>query len=509
MHKRILLFTGILFGVFQSCLKNDFETVPSAGKLRFSKDTVFLDTIFTGISSSTYRLKVYNETNQNISIPEVRLGRGDESFFRLNVDGVPGNSVKDVNILAHDSIFIFIEATVDYSKVINPVYTDSIVFDAGSKMQDVKLVTLVQDAHFLYPKRDSEGVKEKIVLGYDDQGNAITVEGFYLDKNTVWNADKPYVIYGFAGVPPGGVLTVEKGSRIHFHKNSGLLVEKGGTIRVNGELDKEVIFEGDRLEPGFGEIPGQWSTIWLRSGSKDNIINYAIIKNNTLGILVDSIAEPGVATLEIENTQIYNTSSFGLMGRFTHINGANLVIGNNGKASLACTIGGSYDFKHITLANFWSAAARDFPALYVSNFTEYTDENGSRYRIKGDLTKANFTSCIIYGNKLNEFLLAKDDEAQFEYFFKNNLIRFDTNSDLAKDPLYDFTDQSLYKNNILNGNPDFKDVNLNEYIIGADSDAVGNADQGAAQQFPFDLLGVNRLPNPDIGAYQHIVFEEE
>ena len=42
-----------------SCRK-DFETISSYGKLAFSKDTVFLDTVFSNIGSATYNLKVYN-----------------------------------------------------------------------------------------------------------------------------------------------------------------------------------------------------------------------------------------------------------------------------------------------------------------------------------------------------------------------------------------------------------------------------------------------------------------
>ena len=48
----------------------------------------------------------------------------------------------------------------------------------------------------------------------------------------------------------------------------------------------------------------------------------------------------------------------------------------------------------------------------------------------------------------------------------------------------------------------------NEFIIGEASDANANADLTAAQKVPFDLLGVNRTASPDIGAYQHIIFEE-
>ena len=77
-------------------------------------------------------------------------------------------------------------------------------------------------------------------------------------------------------------------------------MDKGASLKVRGELNNEVIFEGDRLEPGFSEIPGQWGAIWLRAGSKDHEINHAIIKNNTIGILMDSIGSLTEPTLKIK-----------------------------------------------------------------------------------------------------------------------------------------------------------------------------------------------------------------
>ena len=85
----VLPILGILF--LASC-RDDFETFPSTGDLSFSKDTVYLDTIFTNIGSSTYNLKVYNKSGKSIYIPSIRLGRGENSEYRLNVDGVPGKS---------------------------------------------------------------------------------------------------------------------------------------------------------------------------------------------------------------------------------------------------------------------------------------------------------------------------------------------------------------------------------------------------------------------------------
>ena len=506
----LLIFLSFFIFNISSC-NDDFDhTVLNSGKLVFSRDTVYLDTIFTNISSSTRTLKIYNKSNKNITIPNIDLGRGENSFYRLNVDGIAGKSFENIDILAKDSIYIFIEATIDFSQVTNPIYTDSIVFDKGENLQDVKLVTLVQDAHFLFPKRDAQGIKEKIVLGINSDGDEIAVEGFYLEGNTTWQNDKPYVVYGYVGINSGNVLTIEKGVKVHFHKNSGLLVEKNASLKVQGELNEEVIFEGDRLESGFSEISGQWSTIWLRAGSKDHEINYAIIKNNIIGILMDSIGSLGEPTLKINNTQIYNTTSFGLLGRTANIEGKNLVIGNNGQSSLACTIGGTYNFTHTTIANYWNGSVREFPAVLVNNFLTYTNSDGLESVLERDLIAANFTNCIIDGNQNIEFFLEKSDGAAFNYNFKNNLLKFeDSNGNSLGNPLFDFEDNTQYQYNIFNGDSDFKDIDTNQYIIGDASDANNKADMNKALQIPFDILGVSRILNPDIGAYQHIIFDED
>ena len=89
--------------------------------------------------------------------------------------------------------------------------------------QSVELVTLVKDAIFLYPERDRDGIKEIIPLGIDDQDNIIGIEGFYLEDNElVFTNERPYVIYGYAGVPSEKTVRFEAGARIHFHDNSGL-----------------------------------------------------------------------------------------------------------------------------------------------------------------------------------------------------------------------------------------------------------------------------------------------
>ncbi|MCA0933850.1 hypothetical protein LCM02_15420 [Lutimonas saemankumensis] len=504
---RILTLVFLVVIGFQSCAEDVFEAEPTTGELVFSRDTVYLDTVFSNISSSTRTFKVYNQSNNFLRIPTVKLANGPESFYRLNVNGQSGKSFENIEILPKDSIYIFVEATIDFSKVSDPLYEDEIVFDQGEIVQEVQLVTLVQDAYFLFPKRDENGIKETIVWGVDDNGDEIRVEGFYLEQNAVWGNDKPYVIYGYAGVNIGNTLKIERGAQIHFHENSGLLVEKNASLKIEGTLDQKVVIQGDRLEPFYENIAGQWGTIWLKAGSKENRINHALIKNNIIGILMDSIGSKSEPSLQIDNTEIYNTSNFGLLGRSANINGSNVVIGNNGQSSLACTAGGTYNFKHSTFGNFWSEGIRELPAVLVNNFQQTGANGGSSVTVPNDLLAANFTSCIIEGNQNIEFILQKDDRAAFNFKFKNSLLRFIDNGSAAGDPLYDFEDTSIYEDNILNGEADFKNVDLNQLMIGENSDCINMADIQAAQEVPFDLLGMYRIESPDIGAYQHMIFE--
>lgn len=518
--KRYLYFIITLgFIMLWSSCRKDFEFSPSTGSLQFSKDTIYLDTVFSNIGSSTYNLKVYNRSDDDISIPSVGLALGETSNYRLNVDGIAGKNFNNIEILAKDSLFIFVETTVDINDF-NPngsyLYTDQIEFDSGSNQQIIELVTLVQDAVFIYPDRDNTTkVVETLTLDIGGELVETDLQGRELLPNelTFTNA-KPYVIYGFANVPNGETLTIDAGARIHFHDNSGIIVSNGATINVNGAfsndqelLENEVIFEGDRLESDFSDVPGQWGTIWLLDGSINNTINYATIKNATIGVLADGNPNETNDKLNITNSQIYNSSSFGVLGRNTSITGENVVINNAGLSSFAGTLGGKYNFTHSTLVNYWSAGFRQFPAVLLNNFVVDEDNVATI----ADLTEANFNNCIIYGNDNPEILLdeIEDDAVVFNFKFTNCLIRFNDTNNSFTGKNYDLDDTLKYEGNIFNEDPNFKDTQLNELIIGDDSAANNQGLATFATQVPSDILNVNRTASPDLGAYQHITFPEE
>ena len=521
MKRFLSFFTCLVLLVFWSSCRKDFEFSPSTGNLEFERDTVYLDTVFTNIGSSTYNLKIYNRSDDDIVIPTIQLENGINSFYRMNVDGITGlegaqegKFFEDVELLANDSLFIFIETTIDISTLGTLenqfLYTDKILFDSGSNQQDVDLVTLVKDAVFIFANRDEDtGIIETLTFDIDGDGTVdeTTLQGRYLENSELtFTNEKPYVIYGYAGVGAGQTLTIEAGARVHFHADSGIIVTEGGRLNINGSLstdeealENEVILEGDRLEPLFSDVPGQWGTIWLFNGSSNNTIHHATIKNATIGILSEFGQDDTNDKLTITNSQIYNSSAFGILGRATSITAENIVINNSGQSSFAGTIGGKYNFTHCTIANYWNSSFRQFPALLLNDFI--LDENNTP--IVNDLD-ANFNNCIIYGNDNPEFLLEQEGAA-FIFKFTNCLLRFD-NDNLSGVGNYDFNNTMFYEGNIFNSDPDFEDPFENLMRIGQDSGANGIG--SPLFTIPTDILGDTRISPPDAGAYNSTVFED-
>ncbi len=496
MRNLIITVLLVVFVIGLGSCRKDFTTTASSGNLRFSKDTVFLDTIFTNIGSSTYNLKVYNTSDNDIHIPTIALGRGDNSNFRLLVDGIAGKSFQNIEIKANDSLFVFVETTVDildYTTTATEfLYKDSIVFDGNLFAQDVKLVTLVKDAEFIFPATLNDGELNDFEL---------------TPAQLNFTNTKPYVIYGFPKVPSGQTLTINAGARIHFHRNSGLIVENGATLIADGDvstdpilLENEIIFEGDRLESLYDNIPGQWGTIWLQEGSTNNLFDHVTIKNATIGIRSDD--NDGDLTTTITNTQLYNHSVNGLFAFKGNIEGKNVVVSNCGQASVALVLGGTYNFTHCTFTNYWNSSNRSFPTLLLSNGLE---NNGTLFL--SDLLQANFTNCIIYGNENLEFALEKDNSTAFNYKFTNCLLRFnDFNNQFNNDPLYDFNAVSIFENTLLNQAPAFRDTNNNNFNIEEGTSAADNTAIDILPTFT-DILGTTRPTGAsDIGAYQAIIF---
>ena len=527
MYKFSVFIILSMFTLLTSC-RTDFSFEPSQGNLQFSKQTVYLDTVFTNIGSSTYRLKVYNRSDTDISIPSINLQKGTASKFRLMVDGMSGDgkSFQNVPLLANDSLYIFIETTVDIASA-NPtdfLYTDKIEFhNVVAAPQTVDLVTLVQDAYFIFPQRTGTAgnyLYEAINLGLNPANIPIQYIGSNLSRTDPINGNelhltnqKPYVVYGYAFVPNNEILVIDKGARVFFHANSGLIIPRTASIQINGtdppaaspqSLVNEVVFEGDRLEPMFSDVPGQWGAIVNYSESANNNINHLTIKNATIGILIDQrlISDGYIPKLTLNNSQIYNCTNLGILGRGAQIDAANTVINNCGEASLAATYGGSYNFVHCTFNNNWNSSKQ--LAVFLSNFLE----TATTVFVK-NLSQANFTNCIIYGSNQVEMGLAKKDNAIFNPKFINCLLKFNaTGTSLATNPDYQFdTTPTRYQNvfiaqNSTSFNPKFVNPSKNKFWLTQQWNSV--LMPAAPSLVNTDIIGKTRTIISALGAYQYV-----
>lgn len=461
----LLLITTAL--VLQACRK-DLFTEDSTAQLAFSTDSILYDTVFTTVGSVTKSFKVYNNHNRSIKISSLKVAGGVSSNFRINVDGVPLVSTGDIEIKKHDSIYVFIEVTVNPNSQNNPlVIRDSVMFETNGNQQSVTLEAWGQDAYF--------HVNE------------------YLICNDVWMNNKPHVIYGLVIISAGCSLTIQPGTKVHLHKGAVLAADDGATLIVNGTSANKVRFMGDRLEPDYDEVPGQWGAIWLSPLSVNNKIDWAIIKNGTIGILCDSFPTSPNPTLHMNNTVIKNMSAIGIYARDSKIRATNCVVGNCGQHLVALTIGGQYSFYHCTFANYWNYGTpkRSTPAVIVNNW--YETATGTVVR---NLDSAHFFNCIIYGELADEIVLDSKTGGNFAYKLHYSVLKTQLNTSNPAD----------YLNCVINSDPEFVDISENNYNISSSSSAKKKGDNAIGLQVIYDLNTTLRVsdaePLPDAGAYQ-------
>ena len=482
------MFIGVL-AIISSCQK-DFFQESGPGNLSFSNDSILFDTVFSSIGSATKKFIVYNNNTNPVTIENITLANTDPlNVYRINIDGFPIEQSQNIKLAANDSMFVFVEVTINPNSSQLPyLVTNKLEFETNGNTQSIELVAYGQNANFYTPM-------DNIFISGND---SLNFRYFSIDENTIWNNDLPHVIYGYVLIEPNATLIIEEGSQIYFHKNSGIIVgnpilgsnNDGGTLIVNGSLDNEVVFQGDRLEQWYADAPGQWDQIWMCQGSKNNQINYAIIRNGTVGIKVDTLGNSSSPTLEINNTIIENMSDIGLFAQGSFVSGHNNLISNCGRYSLVLNIGGRYNFTHSTFANHYLFGSRNTPSILINNY--YEDITGT-IQIR-DLNEATFTNCIIDGSNVHELELQSNSLGNFNYLFDHCLLKIHPDSSLS----------SLNEENSIETNNDINIFNSTldqDFMISEESPALNS---GKSTTVTLDLLGNSRDNTPDIGAYERV-----
>jgi len=362
------------------------------------------------------------------------------------------------------------------------IIQDAIIFEINGNTQKVYLEAWGQNAYYHKPTSAiyfSGG-------GYLAYSTISSVN----NATVTWTNDKPHVIYGWLVVDSSQTLIMQPGTRVYFYQNAGLWVYRYGTLKVQGTYGNEVVFQGFRREPDFIDLPGQWDRIWINEGSKENEINYAIIKNGFIGIqaeVINSVYNADPRRLKLTNTRIFNMSKWGLYSLGYNIYAGNNIIGNCGEYNLVIALGGNYNFIHNTFANYWTNSARNKECVYINNYA------GS---FVFPLDTCYFGNCIIDGslsNELNLDLNTTNSTYPPKHQFNYCLIKTNIN-----------TSNSHFTNCIINQNPKFKNPYSNNFDLQTGSAAINAANNADAIKFPFDINNYSRFADisPDIGAIE-------
>lgn len=460
----ILIVSFCLF----ACKKESFITSPDA-RVTISTDSLKYDTVFTTAGSVTQSFKIINENDQKLIISSVKLIGGNSSAYKINADGFVGPEINDLEIAANDSIYIFVSVLINQNAINLPfIVQDSIQISYNGRDRLVQLEAWGQNAHFF---------RNKEIVG-----------------NETWVNDLPYVILGSLLVDVDKTLTIEKGCRIYVHADAPLIIN--GTLHVNGEKDSadRVYFRGDRLDDPYKDFPAGWPGIFFNSYSKDNVFNYAVLKNAYQAIASQDPSVNANPKITLNECIIDNAYDAGIIASNSSISATNCLISNCGK-NLALVKGGNYQFTHCTVATY----SNDYiihknPVLLATNYI-----NVNNVAQTAPLN-ALFQNCIFWGDGGlvdDEVVIAKDAGASLSVNFDHGLWKIQ-----KTDPS---TVAGVTANQIINNQPPlFDSVNISKrYYDFHLQDGSPAKDNGVNTSVIIDLDGKPRpIGIPDLGCYE-------
>jgi len=461
---KIKIFLGIAFWsllLLAGCNRDDISFESPTQLLRFSTDTVFCDTVYNQMRSETYAVKVFNNEDKDVLIPRIALESGSGSLYRINVDGKVGTSFENVALRRKDSLYVFVEIA-PIANAPEAIAEDKVVFNTPAGEQKVTLFSVVQDAEYF--------------IKSDSNPNIIS-------ENTTWTKDKVKVIFGDLTVAEGKTLTMEKGTKVYFRKNSGMNFAKNSILDVKGALGDEVIFRGDRSDTKYDTLPANWNGIKMEEDTELKM-NYARLFGGNVGLQLKS------NTATINNTIIHTFQNAGIYGIASNITANNLVMNNCGEADFAIAGGGTYTLNYSTLANYWNLnPSMNAAGIYASNVYQNGDELFSGNTI------LRVNNSIVYGDSPEMISLTEiANGGTINARFDNSLLKLSASSSF--NPIGD--------NITKNEDPEFQNyftqkMNLR---VKANSKARGKGTNLNNNNTIQDIVGNTRTYPATLGAYQ-------
>lgn len=400
MQKQLYtLFTLMSLLFVFSCSDDDTFSVYSSDRLTMECDTVSFDTVFTRIPTAAKYFWVRNNSEAGLRCTNVRLEKGNQSGFRVNVDGVflgteSGYKVNNVELRKGDSIRVFVELTAPINNLEGPqLREDNLIFQLESGVkQVVNLSAMTWDADTVHTLRITE-------------------------NTTLDTSLRPLIVFKSIVVEPGVTLNIAKGSTIYFHDNAGIDVK--GTLRCEGEADNEVTLRGYRLDNMFDYLPydflpGHWQGIHFATDSYNNVLTYTDIHGSYDGIVCDS-ADVKRQKLILNACTIHNCQGVGLSTQDCRIDVYNSQITNT-LGHCVALYGGDAVFNHCTVGQFYPFDSNRGEALHFTNIRE---------GVNTPLVMVAFLNSIITGYAEDVIMGNASDsvDVDFNYFFSHCILR--------------------------------------------------------------------------------------
>lgn len=458
-----ILTTACAVSILTGCIEDGFTTSPSS-QPRTSVDTLALGTLFTAEPTPTYSFKIFNPHSKSLNISSITMRDDPDRYFRLNVDGIAADSFTDIEIRHKDSIFVFVEATLPDLDLNRPT----------NYKRHLDITT--------------NGVTSTVVItatGLD----ATRLRKQVISEDTRLNASRPYIIYDTLRIKPGATLTLEAGTRLHFHDKAALIVD--GTLHSLGTPDATVEMTGDRWGNVVGRVDyeimsGQWNGVYFSPSSHDNSMEYTSIRNTTDGVTVDSVPYTGsTPSLRMLNCQLRNSKGYVLVSSYSSVEalGCELTDASMGVVALQ---GGIARLVNCTIANYYLFSVLGGPALQFY----HSDPDNANPDTDLPLLSAAIDNCIIYGNGYD---LSHGDLTGTDIYLRNCLLKSEGSDDdnfisclWGLDPLYGTVRQDYHF----------------DYRLQPESPAIGAADPALIPvELTDDLYGHPRLPDLNLGAY--------
>ena len=485
MKKIVFFILVVVLICLPSCVEENVSYDEKL-ELTFSCDTLMMDTLFAEQQSATGRFMIYNRNKNALNIESIRMAGGKDSYFRFNVDGRiagKGEILEDIIIKGRDSLFVFVEMTPPMT-VSEPyiIVFDSLIFECNNRMKDVKLMAVGSDARLLRNK-------------------------VYTSNATI-DSLRPNLVFDYIYVAEGAKLTITEGAKLYMHGGANIIVD--GELECRGTFEHPIVIRGDRFDcindvdqTPYDQMPNQWGGIYLQNAQSHHVIENTHIRGAGIGVLLVG-ANRSEPILELRNSVIHNSGSYGVYSQQGSLVVENSEISNCGESCIAL-LGGTLRMAHVTVANYYRYASHKNASVRILN---YVVQNG--VRITFPIASAVVENSIIFGGNGEELELGQDTTSSADYnvLITNTLIKgkkLENNNFVdchwAKSQNIRNASDTVFVNTSINN---IAETGYFNFHLDSLSHARNCASVSVSILYPFDLDGKERNldAKPDLGAYE-------